>query len=204
MIHILRWHKRVLMTVLFVNVNKAISFKKCGTQTREATRTALPNAALMRAHRNLCEEALGHTSLMIFQVIHSDSIIRDRRGELRPWGREMEGWSDRGNEWIKGWRVIGCHTGGIGPDREWMKERWRMDGRSTSDIDSIERFVFFVLHLSFISFSAVSEWVKSHKTICSDNAAAVAVGRFAVILYLFVNAKKILISGESSILRGLC
>lgn len=146
----------------------------------------LPDDALMRAHRNLCEEIFGHTSLMIFQIIHSDGIIRDRRGELRPWGREMEGWSDRGNEWIEGWRVIGCHTGGIGPDRSWMKERWRMDGRSTSDTDSVERSVFFVLHLSFISLSAVSERVPSHETIYSDDGAAVA--RFAGIL--FVNIKR--------------
>lgn len=48
-----------------------------------------------------------------------------------------------------------------------------MDGRSTSDIDGAERFVFFVLHLScFSSSSSVSEPVKSHKTIYSDDAAA--------------------------------
>lgn len=144
----MRHYKMVLITVLFVNVNYAISIK------RKSLKHGKPQtAALMRAHCNLCGEIFGHTSLMIFQIIHSDGIIRDRRGELRPWGREMEGWSDGANEWIEGWRVIGCHTGGIGPDRWWMKERWRMDGRSTSDTDSVERFVFFVLHLSFIFFS---------------------------------------------------
>lgn len=50
-----------------------------------------------------------------------------------------------------------------------------MDGRSTSDIDSVERFVFFVLHLSCFSFSTVSERVKSHKIIYSDKAAGVVV-----------------------------
>ncbi|KAG7505079.1 hypothetical protein JOB18_023140 [Solea senegalensis] len=50
-----------------------------------------------------------------------------------------------------------------------------MDDQSTTGIDSIERFVFFVLHLSCFSFSTVSERVKPHKTIYSDNAAAAVV-----------------------------
>lgn len=64
---------------------------KSGAQSCEATKTALPIAALMGAYHNLCEEVFDHISPMISQVIHSDGIICDRRGELRPWGRKMEG-----------------------------------------------------------------------------------------------------------------
>lgn len=50
-----------------------------------------------------------------------------------------------------------------------------MDGRSTADIDSVERFVFFLHHLSRSSFFTVSEPVKSHETTYSEDAAVAEV-----------------------------
>lgn len=47
-----------------------------------------------------------------------------------------------------------------------------MDGRSATDTDGAERFVFFVRHLSCFFFCAVSAPLESHKTIYSDNTAA--------------------------------
>lgn len=50
---------------------------------------------------NLCEQIVDKLSFMIAQVILSDIIVCDRRGVLRPWGREMEG---RRDGVMDGWR----------------------------------------------------------------------------------------------------
>lgn len=55
-----------------------------------------------------------------------------------------------------------------------MKVRWRMDGRSTSDTESAERFVFSEHHLSCFFLSNTSLQVKSHKAIYCDNTEAAA------------------------------
>lgn len=55
----------------------------------------------MKAHSNLCEEILEHTSLMIFQVIHSDDIICDREGSS---GLGAEKWKDEVTGVMNGWR----------------------------------------------------------------------------------------------------
>ena len=83
-----------------------------------------------------------------------------------------------------------------------------MDGRSTSDIDSVERFVFFVPHLSCFSFFTVSKRVKSHKTIFTfyseDSVAAVAAsGSCSSDTVPAQECLNDAILGESSILMGV-
>lgn len=66
-----------------------------------------------------CKEPFDHTSLMIFpgNPLRWHHLWQAEWGGAGLGAEKWKDWGDRGNEWAQGWRVIGCHTGGTGPDR---------------------------------------------------------------------------------------